>query len=186
MRLSTLIAAVSGAIVGSVITYFVIKSKAEAYIQTEIDKYKEEAGRTAPIPYAEKDAKPSGANDISNGYTTSAPRMTDYNKPYNSSIVEPAKDEAKLPYEITFEEFDADEDFVKETYMVWPDGYVTDTADNIVSDIDSTIGRKVLSAVIDGDIYEGYVRNEEIRMDFELIRAKDNYEDVIGIHPEED
>ena len=75
---------------------------------------------------------------------------------------------------------------MKDTFMVWPDGYVTDTADNIISDIDQTVGRKVLSAILDGDILEGYVRNEELRMDFELIRAKDNYEDVVGVHPEED
>lgn len=190
MRLSTLIAAVSGAIVGSVVTYFVTKSKAEAYIQTEIDKYKEESGRTAPLPYAENQQKTKVETPeyVSSGYISTTPAYMDYNKPYTTVYPagEPEQKETKLPYEITFEEFDADEDFIKETFMVWPDGYVTDTADNIISDIDQTIGRKVLSAILDGDISEGYVRNEEIRMDFELIRAKDNYEDVVGVHPEED
>jgi len=185
MRLGTLIATVSGAVIGSVITYFVMRSKAETYIQTEIDKYKEEAGHTAPISYAEKTPKDISERPIKD-YTSSEPRMTDYNRPYVSHIDIPEKDEPRKPYEITFEEFDSDDDFIKETYMVWPDGYVTDTADNVISDIDGTVGRKVLSAVIDGDILEGYVRNEELRMDFELIRAKDNFEDVIGIHPEED
>ena len=186
MRLSTLIAAVSGAIIGSAITYFVTKSKAEAYIQSEIDKYKEESGRTAPLPYVEKQTKDISQDIITENYISIEPRTTDYNRPYISHVEIQQKDEPRKPYEITFEEFDADEDYMKETYMVWPDGYVTDTADNIISDIDGTVGRQMLSAVIDGDILEGYVRNEEIRMDFELIRAKDNYEDVIGVRPEED
>ena len=186
MRLSTLIAAVSGAIIGSAITYFVTKSKAEAYIQSEIDKYKEESGRTAPLPYVAEKTKDISQEAIASDYASREPRMTDYNRPYVSHVEIPVENEPKKPYEITFEEFDADEDFMKEPYMVWPDGYVTDTADNIISDIDGTVGRQMLSAVIDGDILEGYVRNEEIRMDFELIRAKDNYEDVVGVRPEED
>lgn len=190
MRLSTLIAAVSGAIIGSAITYFVTKSKAETYIQSEIDKYKEESGRTAPLPYAEnhKTAPLETPDAVTSGYISTTPAYMDYNKPYmtTTASITPEQNEPKKPYEITFEEFDADEDFVKETYMVWPDGYVTDTADNIISDVDGTIGRQMLSAVIDGDILEGYVRNEDIRMDFELIRAKDNYEDVVGVRPEED
>lgn len=186
MRLSTLIAAVSGAIVGSVVTYFVTKSKAEAYIQTEIDKYKEESGRTAPLPYAENQQEMQTKQSPTQDYISTTPSYVDYNKPYVNHEEVTVPSDHKLPYEITFEEFDADDEFIKETFMVWPDGYVTDTADNIISDIDQTVGRKVLSAILDGDISEGYVRNEEIRMDFELIRAKDNYEDVVGVHPEED
>lgn len=190
MRLSTLIAAVSGAIAGSVITYFVMRSKSEEYIQNEIDKYKEESGRTAPFPCAENLQKTplETPNAVTSGYISTTPAYVDYNKPYTitTATSTPEQNEPKLPYEITFEEFDADDEFMKDTFMVWPDGYVTDTADNIISDIDQTVGRKVLSAILDGDISEGYVRNEEIRMDFELIRAKDNYEDVVGIHPEED
>ena len=183
MRLSTLIAAVSGAIAGSVITYFVMRSKSEEYIQNEIDKYKEESGRTAPLPCAENlQTKQPPAQD----YISTTPAFVDYNKPYVNHEEVTAPSDHKLPYEITFEEFDADDEFMKDTFMVWPDGYVTDTADNIISDIDQTVGRKVLSAILDGDILEGYVRNEELRMDFELIRAKDNYEDVVGVHPEED
>ena len=187
MRLSTLIAAVSGAIVGSVITYFVTRSKAESYIQSEIDKYKEEAGRTAPLPCAENERKE--AETMIESYISTSPAAIDYNAPYAASPMvstKPVEPEPKLPYEITFEEFDADEEFAKATYMVWPDGYVTDEADNVIPDVDTTIGTKVLSEVLDGDILEGYVRNEAIRMDFELIRAKDNYEDVVGVHPEED
>lgn len=189
MRLSTLIAAVSGAIAGSVITYFVMRSKSEEYIQNEIDKYKEESGRTAPLPCAENLQKtPVATPDFvsRSGYITTTPAYVDYNKPYVHHEEVTAPSDHKLPYEITFEEFDADDEFMKDTFMVWPDGYVTDTADNIISDIDQTVGRKVLSAILDGDILEGYVRNEELRMDFELIRAKDNYEDVVGVHPEED
>lgn len=191
MRLSTLIAAVSGAIAGSVITYFVMRSKSEEYIQNEIDKYKEESGHTAPLPCAENQQKrPLETPDfVSSGYISTTPAYVDYNKPYTTTVYPDDNSEQKvikMPYEITFEEFDADDEFMKDTFMVWPDGYVTDTADNIISDIDQTVGRKVLSAILDGDISEGYVRNEEIRMDFELIRAKDNYEDVVGIHPEED
>lgn len=191
MRLSTLIAAVSGAIAGSVITYFVTKSKAETYIQSEIDKYKEESGRTAPLPCAENQQKtPVETQDFvsRSGYISTTPAYIDYNKPYmtTTEVSTPEQNEPNKPYEISFEEFDADDEFMKATYMVWPDGYVTDTADNIIDDIDTTIGRRVLSAVLDGDILEGYVRNEDLRMDFELIRAKDNYEDIIGIHPEED
>lgn len=190
MRLSTLIAAVSGAIAGSVITYFVMRSKSEEYIQNEIDKYKEESGRTAPFPCAENQQKtPLETPDVvTSGYISTTPAYVDYNKPYTTVYADsdPEQKATKMPYEITFEEFDADDEFMKDTFMVWPDGYVTDTADNIISDIDQTVGRKVLSSILDGDILEGYVRNEELRMDFELIRAKDNYEDVVGIHPEED
>lgn len=187
MRLSTLIAAVSGAIVGSIVTYFVTKSKAETYIQTEIDKYKEEAGHTAPIPYAQsRTIVETTATDITKEYDTSSAYMIDYNRPYIPDSDTKPQNKQKKPYEITFEEFDTDEEFMKQTYMVWPDGYVTDTMDNIITDAESIVGGPVLNEVLDGDIPEGYVRNEEIRMDFELIRAKDNYEDVIGVHPEED
>lgn len=186
MRLSTLIAAVSGAIAGSVITYFVMRSKSEEYIQNEIDKYKEESGRTAPLPCAENQQEMQTKQSPAQDYISTTPAYVDYNKPYVHHEEVTAPSENKMPYEITFEEFDADDEFMKDTFMVWPDGYVTDTADNIISDIDQTVGRKVLSAILDGDILEGYVRNEELRMDFELIRAKDNYEDVVGVHPEED
>lgn len=90
------------------------------------------------------------------------------------------------PYIISIDEFMDDEDPYTKTELTYFDGddTLTDTNDQIVPDIDRTIGRNNLHSWGTGttDPEQVYIRNERLEMDFEVTKDDGTYtRKILGI-----
>ncbi len=106
----------------------------------------------------------------------------EYIKKYRSS--EEIKMEEKFgngksfrPYIISPEEF-SDSEYDVETLHYYRDGVVADDDNNIIKDVKSTIGDEALNTfgVYEDDVV--YVRNDEIKIDFEILLEQDEYTNI--------
>lgn len=74
-------------------------------------------------------------------------------------------------YSITFEEFDqSDERFVQESLLYYPvDDTMTDPDNNVIDNYPKFVGRKFLEGLVQSsEPYDTHVRNEELRIDYEI------------------
>ena len=154
----------SGAILGSAITFILMKN----YYDPE--DYDEEG----ECDYGEPEsANPEVTqNNIieENGYVQ-----------YSTTKKEERKedDDMDKPYIITPEEF-SDSDYKSETLTYWADGVVTDIDDEPLSDdqIEELIGEESLKHFGEYEDDSVFVRNDGLRVDYEILADTRNYGEV--------
>ena len=98
---------------------------------------------------------------------------------YNKAIKENGYSDkvAQKPYFISADEFKDGTMITAVTWSYFEDGVVTDEYDNIVDDVEQAIGKidLLVDAFGDGDI--AYVRNEDRKCDYEILREGIYYSD---------
>lgn len=177
--LSNIVMFAAGAVIGSAVTWKVLKTKYERLAQEEIDSVKEAFSRR-------KNAKENVVADIE---TADA----DHSKEYASILsdkgyahdIDPDKiekggtkpvDEGR-PYVIAPEEFGEDEDFETISLTYYADGILTDDMDKPMSDdlIEELIGRESLDHFGEYEDDSVFVRNEIRKTDYEILRDMKKY-----------
>ena len=81
----------------------------------------------------------------------------------------------KGPYVISPDEYD-ENDYETETLYYYPDGVLTDTYDNVIVDIEETVGKKSLTCFGEYEEDSVFVRNDDLETDYEILLQPDNYE----------
>lgn len=151
-----------GAILGSAVTWRLMKD----YYDPE--DYEDEYEEEEPI-------SPEEIQDqiiTENGYTQ-----------YSSSVKPEEKreeeDDMDKPYVITPEEF-SDSDYNSETLTYWADGVVTDTDDEPLSEdqIEELIGKDSLTHFGEYEDDSVFVRNDNLRTDYEILADTRAYGDT--------
>lgn len=97
---------------------------------------------------------------------------------YNKAIEENGysdKSAKKGPYVIGQDEYRDGTMLTSVTWSYFEDGVVTDEYDNIVDDVEQAIGEDFVDAFGDEDI--AYVRNEDRKCDYEILREGVYYND---------
>lgn len=185
----------TGAAIGSVVTWKVVKTKYERIAQEEIDSVKETWSRMNQLEsddYTYEDEDVDEMEDTEDGFDDDV--MTAYarlvNNYSNSGInVETGqKGEGDVPYingpyVITPDDFgngDYDHDMHCLTY--YSDGVLANDWDEIL-DVDETIGEDSLEHF--GDYAEDvvHVRNERLNADYEVVRDDRAYTDLVANNP---
>lgn len=185
----------TGAAIGSVVTWKVVKTKYERIAQEEIDSVKETWSRMNQLEsddYTYEDEDVDELEDTEDGFDDDV--MTAYarlvNNYSNSGInVETGqKGEGDVPYingpyVITPDDFgngDYDHDMHCLTY--YSDGVLANDWDEIL-DVDETIGEDSLEHF--GDYAEDvvHVRNERLNADYEVVRDDRAYADLVANNP---
>ena len=84
------------------------------------------------------------------------------------------------PYIIKESEFKELEGFESDDYTLYADGYLTDSYGLPVpdEDVDGTIGSENLEYFLNSNLDQIWIRNENIGMDFSIIKDIDNFVDV--------
>ena len=198
----------AGAVIGSLVTWKVIKTKYEDIAQEEIDSVKEEYTRLMvsmkkklndSITYKndnnEDDRSEKDTDNIDNSI------MTNYNeivKSYRSS-----DDEENIQNEKEGEEKEEDNDgvsYMEAPYVISPDdfgsvpGYNVEPldyfADGILADgwgveldIAETIGEDAINHFGDYDDDVVYVRNEQTKLEYEVTRDPRTYAEAVRTNP---
>ena len=166
---------VVGAAVGSATTWYFTKRKYETIAQEEIDSVK----KTYSERYAKKDKDeqkyeptPEDKELYSeildkNGYTgyaNVASRPKETKKKYETEI--PA---SERPYVISPDEFGEFEDYRTINLSYYADEVLADEDDNIIEDIEGTVGEESLSHFGEYDDDAVHVRNDRIKCDYEIL-----------------
>ena len=163
------------AAVGAAAAWWFAKKKYERLAQEEIDSVKEvfskrahseqkDTPKTAPKPEKapEKGKQSTYATIVRNmGYGENTEK----------------KD---APYIIPADEFGDFDDYDTITLNFYADNIVADDDDEIIEDIEDTIGFDSLSRFYEGagDIDSVYVRNERLKCDYEIFRDLRRYRDI--------
>lgn len=162
----------TGAAIGSVVTWKLMKTK---YEQVEYEEEYEEETIESEEPVS---------NDIQNSHKQD---MIVYNKiiknsGYNDKENEKEVDDVEKPYVISPDDFAEMDDYNTETLYYYDDGVLTDTQDNVISDVEGTVGKDSLDHFGEYSDDCVYVRNDKRKTDYEILRDESEYHDS---HPTE-
>lgn len=181
----------AGATIGSLSAWWLTKKKYEQLAQEEINamreyyqqKKNELDEKQEKLEEQEEERRPT--------FTKNKPDIFEYAKRisdlgYDSAL--PVENEMRgepitmdRPHVITYESFDT-VGYETVSYTYYIDGVLTDEMDNIVEDPDVVVGDDFADhfGENEGDEDSVYIRNDELRLDIEILRDNRNFEDVVG------
>lgn len=186
----------AGATIGSVVTWKLIEAKYKQIAQEEIDSVKEAFSRL-------NDSESTNDSDMTEEdlerleYTAQAeryisPDTAESMQTYFENRREEADDISK-PYVIKPDEFDemAYENDEGETIeydtislKYYADGVLTDENNVPVDDIENTVGLDSLNRFGEYEEDSVFVRNDELKCDYEILLMDENYFDIIRKRPD--
>lgn len=154
---------ISGAILGSAITYRVMKSHYEPEYEDDFeDDLPEEIDEPDPKETLKQIVDENGYTQ----YTTKEDRKE-------------AEEDMDKPYVISPEEF-SDSEYNTESLTYWDDGVVTNDEDIMLSDdeIEELIGKDSLNHFGEYEDDSVFVRNDRLRTDYEILADSRPYGEV--------
>lgn len=177
--LSKLLIFATGAAVGCVATWFVMKRKYEGF-GCEYEYIEEEPEDNEPEKVDEEPASRESQNVIRYNKIV---KDTGYYGSSEKNEKEEEDDTVEKPYVIDRDDFAELSDYNVETLYMYDDGVLTDEMDNVIKDVKGTIGEKAISMFESGECDSLYVRNDSRKCDYEILRDMDRYSDR---HPMEE
>lgn len=169
--LSNLIIFATGAAIGSVVTWKLIKTKYEQIAQEEIDSVKEVFSRRAEQEEKTVDEENSQVKeyeDLTEAYTT-----------YSDNEEEKEVKDVEEPYVISPEEFGEKDGYEIRSLNYYTNGIVTDEFDQPIDndDVDSLIGLDSLNHFGEFEDDSVFVRNDYLETDFVILADAGEYKE---------
>lgn len=180
---------VAGAAIGSVVTWKLLKTKYDNLIQEEIDSVKEAyANRQASSDSTEDD-------DDDNPFVTNLEEPVAIDNPVDMKALQRKlreirytnysnKEEVDIvdtnPYVIAPDIFGDREDYEMVSLTYYSDGVLTDDADNIIEDVEDTVGKGSLGTFGEYEDDSVFVRNDRLKCDYEILLDTRKFSDVVG------
>lgn len=193
---------VTGLVIGSVVTYVIVKDKFEKIAQEEIDSVKEVFGRRVEKK-VEKIAKKevekirkeyNEYDNLTKNYTSYSKNETEENIEEDEEVCENDEDRVELdeierasdydrPYIIEPQEFGALDGYSLITLYHYSDNVLADDCDELVEDLDDVVGEDYASHFGEYEDDCVYVRNDRLKADYEICRDLRKYSDVAWRSP---
>ena len=199
---------VTGLVIGSVVTYVIVKDKFEKIAQEEIDSVKEVFGRRVKKE-ADKKVEKIAKKEVEkirkeyNEYDNLTKNYTSYSKNKTEESIEDAEyeevcendedgvelDEIERasdydrPYIIEPQEFGALDGYSLITLYHYSDNVLADDCDELVEDLDDVVGEDYASHFGEYEDDCVYVRNDRLKADYEICRDLRKYSDVAWRSP---
>lgn len=192
--LSNVLIFTAGLAIGSVVTWKLLKTRYEQIAQEEIDSvYEAIAQRDAGESIAEglKDGiekAGDGFEKSSEAINKTAINIREYAeilRKENYTNYNEAKEAIKVhePYVIPPEDFGELDDYDTMSLTYYADGVLADDMDEIVEDVDDIVGRDSLSHFGEYEDDSVFVRNDNMRADYEILLDERRYSDVVNKNP---
>jgi hypothetical protein len=182
-----------GAVVGSAATWMILKSKYEQRVQEEIESVKEafiEMNRSDEQTEEDSEDEAEASEEYHQvnweeleDLDEELDEYADLTNLYSSEKGGAEKVEVKKPYVIEPLEFD-ENGFRTMELTYYADNILEDENHDIVTDVDELLGEGSLDTF---GLYEDdsvFVRNEHLRMDFQILRDPRTYEEATGNTPD--
>ena len=166
-----------GTSIGSVVTYILMKKKCEEYIHEELRLAKEHENESKKS-HVEKKSEPEQKKDnvVVAGTDIAKKKATD--EPPTDYVKYSKGKEERMTSLITSERFaNEEQDFEKITLNFYEgDGVLADNYGDIV-DIEESVGLKAVSyfELLHTDVV--YIRNEKLKIDYEIVLEHEAYGD---------
>lgn len=178
-----------GAAIGSAVTWKIVKTKYERIAQEEIDSVKEVFGRRQEIEPVEDDIDvvskelKEAVDEIAHaeGYVNYSEFVKSEVKPVTKNKKETTT--KKKPYVISPDEFDELDDYEAISLTYFADGVLTDDYNEPIEDVEGTVGRDSLNTFGEYEDDSVFVRNEELKIDYEILADMRKYTDVVKNDP---
>lgn len=189
--LSKVVIFTAGAIIGSVVTWKCVKSKYEQIAQEEIDSVKEAFARRRE---AEADAQEESkeAESFKTSFTNVKPDLKEYasklmDMRYADEVAADEEDDDMYVTRIIEpEEYGELTDMGYDTDILsyFADGVVADDFDNVIDGVD-LLGPEFIEIFENTDEDVVFVRNEDLKCDYEITRDLRKFSDVVGSDPQD-
>ena len=175
--------------VGSTITWYYTKKKYEQLVQEEIDSVKEvfakkenalkevAEARTIVVSTSAKPGNVLAAKLGECGYSDIHGAGGEKSKKVRKKAV------AKKPYIIAPEEFGEIDDHETISLTYYADRVLADEDDELVENIDDTVGFDSLARFGEYEDDSVFVRNEKLKCDYEILLDQRTYLDVVKAKP---
>ena len=178
----------AGTVIGSAVTWKIIKTKYEQIANKEIESVKERfRNRENAAEDDASDEEKNVDNSLKDRDLSSYESIINENAYRNYSTPKGSENEIKEeesvdgPYVIPPEEYD-ENDYETESLTYYADGVLTDIYDNIIEDVEGTVGTDSLTHFGEYEDDSVFVRNDERQIDYEILLDSDKYYDK---YPEE-
>lgn len=175
----------AGAAVGSAVTWKFLKTKYERIAQEEIDSVKEvfsrihgdaeddtEAIETEPTEPTASNIRDYAAKLSEQGYTNYSDIEV------STKGGDPIMSDGEGPYVIPPEEFGMMDDYETISLTYYADGVLADDMNYRVEDVDNVVGIESLRRFGEFEDDSVFVRNDELKADYEILLDSRKYEDV--------
>lgn len=176
---------IAGAATGSVVTWKLIETKYARIAQEEIDSVKEAFARDRDINNG--DVADSKAENTE-GSDEPDPGEEDYEE-YVDTVTslgyiheEGGAMMGDKPYVIHPTEFGENEDYGTETLTYFADSVLADDMDHRIEDVEAMVGVESLTHFGEYEEDSVHVRNDRLKMDFEILRSEDFYANIKKHH----
>lgn len=183
--LSKFIMFATGAIVGSLVTWKILDIRYERLMNEESESIKTELKRlyniddktdkTEEVTNKESDNKTVNIHEYSSKLANQG--YTDYT---DVSTLEEKGDKDVRPYVIEPDRFGEIYEYETISFTYYADGVLADELDERVEDIDSIIGEDSLKHFGEYEDDSVFVRNDELKCDYEILLDSRKYSDVVG------
>lgn len=189
-KLTGVVAFIAGAAVGAAASWYFTKNKYEQIAQEEINSVKE-AFLGAPSE-EENDETADDDDDSSVRVVAEKPSIEEYmtvaeeNGYVKYSDSEKKEAEimvAKKPYVIPPEEYGEIEEYAKCSLTYYADKVLADELDELVENIEDTIGFESLTHFGEYEDDSVFVRNDRLKCDYEILLDTRTYIDVLKKKP---
>lgn len=169
----------AGAAIGSVVTWKLLDAKYAKRAESEIEEIRAYYGSkfSSEEPDLEQNEEPSPldfSKEEKEEYLQIAANYTTGKGGSESMTV------GTPPYVISPEEFDSLDDYDTESLTYYTDGILTDDDDNVIEDIENTVGRDFASHFGEYEDDSVFIRNEVLKTDYEILMDYRPYADVVG------
>lgn len=178
---------VSGAAIGSVVTWKLLQSKYEQLVQEEIASIRDVfSRREAELTEELDEAHEKMSENNENSKQIPPEKKSDYGKLVEAldyTSYSGQKEEKKpiidRPYVIPPEDFGEFDNYERINLTYYADGVLTDDNDDPIEDVDDIVGTDSLNHFGEYEDDSVHVRNDRLKCDYEILRDLDDY---YGLH----
>lgn len=184
--LNNIVIFAAGAAIGSAVTWKILKERYEQIAQEEINSVKEayfgktqdeeeavESEEVVEEKNALTDIREYAAQIQKQGYVDYA----------NTGKTNQEVDNVITPYVISPEEFGENDDYETISLIYFADKVLTDDDYELVQNVDDVVGRESLNHFGEYEDDSVFVRNDEMKADYEILLDPRKYRDVIKTKP---
>ena len=179
----------AGAAVGAITTWKFVEKKYRKIAETEIEDvrnvYKKYSEDIINAHKEDNELKEPilEVDELSVNVEEAKKIQKEYNKivkdsGYNND--EKKEVDSSKAYVISQDEYGENDDYELRELTYYADKFLADEYDELVEDVDKIIGWEKLNALEESNADAVYVRNEELKIDFEILSVLDNYKDNRG------
>ena len=177
-----------GATVGSVVTWKLLKTKYERIAQEEIDSVKEvfSKRRNTLIDDVVDEKEDTNEEEVEEPEYEETVVKNGYINYSDMHVGIKKEDKRKMnskPYVITPDDFGDMDGYECYTLTYYADKVLTDDGDELIEDVDNTVGLESLNHFGDYEDDCVYVRNDAKRCDYEILLDEREYSEVVGNNP---